>query len=95
MGKHKKWTLEEKIKIVKEFKKGATISYLNNKYGFSGMGTVSRWNQEYDEGRLGIYNRGKKKYQVELEDIDILKKSYVLLMLAIQNVLTELYIYQL
>lgn len=44
------------------------------------MGTVSRWNQEYDEGRLGIDNRGKKKYQVELEDIDILKKSYALLM---------------
>ena len=50
MGKHKKWTLEQKVKIVKEFKKGATISYLNNKYGISGCGTVSRWNQEYDEG---------------------------------------------
>lgn len=48
MGKHKKWTLEDKVKIVKEFKKGATISYLNNKYGISGFGTVSRWNQEYD-----------------------------------------------
>ena len=80
MGKHKKWTLEQKVKIVKEFKNGATISYLNIKYGISGMGTVSRWNQEYDEGRLGIDNRGKKKYQVELEDIDILKKSYALLM---------------
>ena len=31
MGKHKKWTLEQKTKIVKEFKKGASISYLNNK----------------------------------------------------------------
>ena len=80
MRKHKKWPLEQKVKIVKEFKNGATISYLNNKYGISGMGTVSRWNQEYDEGRLGIDNRGKKKYQVELEDIDILKKSYALLM---------------
>ena len=80
MIKHKKWPLEQKVKIVKEFKNGATISYLNNKYGISGMGTVSRWNQEYDEGRLGIDNRGKKKYQVELEDIDILKKSYALLM---------------
>lgn len=80
MGKHKKWTLEQKVKIVKEFKNGATISYLNNKYGISGMGTVSRWNQEYDEGRLGIDSCGKKKYQVELEDIDILKKSYALLM---------------
>lgn len=80
MGKHKKWTIEQKIKIIKEFKKGATISYLNNKYGISGMGTISRWNQEYDEGRLGIDNRGKKKYQSEFEDIDILKKSYALLM---------------
>ena len=80
MGKQKKWTLEEKVKIVKEFKKGATISYLNNKYGISGMGTVSRWNQEYDEGKLGVDNRGKRKTQREIEDIDILKKSYALLM---------------
>ena len=80
MGKHKKWTLEQKVKIVKEFKKGATISYLNKKYGISGCGTVSRWNQEYDEGRLGIDNRGKRKSKMEIEDIDILKKSYALLM---------------
>lgn len=80
IGKQKKWTLEEKVKIVKEFKKGATISYLNNKYGISGMGTVSRWNQEYDEGKLGVDNRGKRKTQREIEDIDILKKSYALLM---------------
>ena len=80
MGKHKKWTLEDKVKIVKEFKKGATISYLNNKYGISGCGTVSRWNKEYDEGRLDIDNRGKRRYQTEIEDIDILKKSYALLM---------------
>ena len=80
MGKHKKWTLDDKVKIVKEFKNGLTISYLNNKYGISGNGTVSRWNQEYDEGRLGVDNRGKKKSQQEIENIDILKKSYALLM---------------
>ena len=80
MGKHKKWTLDDKVKIVKEFKDGATISYLNNKYGISGCGTVSRWNKEYDEGRLDVDNRGKKKTQQEIEDIDILKKSYALLM---------------
>ena len=66
MGKHKKRTLEEKVQIVKEFKKGATISYLNNKYEISGLGTVSRWNQEYDEGRLGVDNRGKRKSQQEI-----------------------------
>ncbi len=80
MGKHKKRTLEEKIKIVREFKAGATISYLNKKYNISGNGTVSRWNKEYDEGTLAIDNRGKRKYQQEIEDIDILKKSYALLM---------------
>ena len=80
MGKHKNWALDQKIKIVKEYKNGATISYLNNKYGISGCGTVSRWNQEYDKGILGQDNRGKKKYNEELEDIEILKKSYALLM---------------
>lgn len=80
MGKHKKWTLEDKVKIVKEFKKGATISYLNNKFDISGCGTISRWNKEYDERKLGIDNREKRKYQTEIEDIDILKKSYALLM---------------
>lgn len=77
MGKQRKWTLEEKEKIVKEFKNGATISYLNNKYGISGFGTVSRWNKEYEDGTLGQDNRGRKKQ--EIEDIEILKKSYALL----------------
>ena len=77
MGKHKKWTLEQKEQIVKEFKQGATISYLMNKYGIPSLGTVSKWNQKYDKGVLGQDNRGRKKQ--EIEDIDILKKSYALL----------------
>lgn len=80
MGKHKKWTLEEKNKIVKEFKNGATILYLMKKYDIPSVSTVSVWNKKYDEGKLGIDNRGRKKYNQELEDIDILKKSYALLM---------------
>lgn len=80
MGKHKKWTLEDKDRIVKEFKNGATCSYLMNKYKISNPGTISRWNKEYDEGRLDVDNRGKRKSQQEIEDIDILKKSYALLM---------------
>ncbi len=35
---------------------------------------------EYDEGRFDVDNRGKKKAQQEIDDIDILKKSYALLM---------------
>ena len=80
MSKHKKWALDDKIKIVKEFKQGATISYLMKKYGIPSVGTVSVWNRKYDEGKLNVDNRGKKNYNYELEDIDILKKSYALLM---------------
>ena len=80
MGKHKKWTLEDKVKIVKEFKKGATISYLNKKYGITSTGLISTWYKKYDGGRLEVDNRGKRKNQREIEDIDILKKSYALLM---------------
>ena len=80
MGKQRKWTVEEKVQIVKEFKQGATISYLNKLYGISGMGTISRWNKEYDDGVITKDNRGRKKYHQKLEDIDILKKSYALLM---------------
>ncbi len=56
MGKHKKWTLEQKIKIVKEYKEGASIIYLCNKYNISGTGTISRWNKEYDQGTLNVDN---------------------------------------
>lgn len=80
MGKHKERTLEEKIKIVKEFKNGATIPYLCKKYDISGKGTISVWNTKYDNGTLSQDNRGKRKYQTELEDYEILKKSYALLM---------------
>lgn len=80
MGKQNQRTLEEKIKIVKEFKSGSSISYLNKKYDIPGTGTISEWNKKYDAGILSINNRGKRKNQQEIEDIEILKKSYALLM---------------
>ena len=80
MGKQRKWVLEEKVKIVKEFKKEATISYLMKKYDIPNWDTVSVWNKKYDEGKLETDNRGKTKTQQEIENIDILKKYYALLM---------------
>ena len=80
MGKQRKWTLEEKVKIEKEFKNGAAISYLMKKYDIPSCGTVSAWNRKYDEGKLETDNRGKRKIQQEIENIDILKKSYALMM---------------
>ncbi len=52
MGKHKKWTLGEKAKIVNEFKKGVTISYLNSKYEITSTGLISTWSKKYDEEKL-------------------------------------------
>ena len=78
MNKQKKWTFKEKVQIVKEFKKGATCSYLMKKYDISNSGTISRWNKEYDEGRLDVDNRGRKPQ--EIDDAEILKKAYALLM---------------
>ena len=79
MGKHNQRSYEEKVKIVKEFKSGSSISYLKKKYDISGTGTISEWNKKYDAGRLSTDNRGKKNVQ-KIEDIEILKKSYALLM---------------
>ena len=78
MGKQR--TYEEKLRIVKEFRSGATIPYLNKKYKIPSTHTISTWNKKYDEGTLNVDNRGKRKKQQEIEDIDILKKSYALLM---------------
>ena len=80
MVKQIKRTLEEKIKVIKEFKSGASISYLMKKYDIASSGTISVWNRKYDEGILSIDNRGKRKNKQEIEDIEILKKSYALLM---------------
>ena len=38
-------------------------------YGISGCGTVSRWNKEHDEGRLGVDNRGRKPQEIDDAEI--------------------------
>jgi len=63
MGKHKKWTLEEKVKKVKEFKKGATISYLCKKYNISGFGTspIENWFMQLKHEWLCQFDKMTKK----------------------------------
>ena len=78
MGKHIQRTYEEKKKIIDELLSGATYQYLAKKYDVSRAGTIANWKKKYLEGNLNQDNRGKKKQ--EIEDIDILKKSYALLM---------------
>lgn len=78
MGKHMQKTYEEKKKIVEELLNGASYSYLVKKYNISKAGTIANWKKKYLEGKLAIDNRGKPKK--EIEDVEILKKSYALLM---------------
>lgn len=77
MKKHKKRTYEEKEKIVKEQINGVTYSVLSKKYNVL-PGTITNWKKKYLEGTLKEDNRGKPKHEVS--DIEILKKSYALLM---------------
>ena len=78
MGKQVQRTYEEKKEIVEELLRGASYSYLSKKYSISRTGSIANWKKKYLEGTLAIDNRGKPKQ--EIQDIDILKKSYALLM---------------
>jgi transposase-like protein len=78
MGKQTQRKYEEKEKIVKEILGGASYQYVASKYNVSRRGTIANWKRKYLEGTLNQDNRGKAKK--DIEDIDILKKSYALLM---------------
>ena len=77
MGKQKKRSYEEKEEIVKEKLSGVPYSILSEKYGVL-KGTIANWKKKYLEGTLKEDKRGKSKQEVS--DIEILKKSYALLM---------------
>ena len=74
---HKQRTFEEKKQIVEEILKGRTYSAVSKEYDVL-PGTIASWKKRYLEGRLEQDNRGKKIE--EIEDVEILKKSYALLM---------------
>ena len=76
MAKQIKRTYNEKKKIVEELLNGKSYSTLSKKYNIL-AGTIANWKKKYLEGTLAVDNRGKKPQQIE--DIDILKKSYALL----------------
>ena len=77
MGKHTKRTYEEKKHIVEEILKGRSYSSVGLEFNVR-SGTIANWKKKYLEGKLNQDNRGKKPEEVE--DIEILKKSYALLM---------------
>lgn len=77
MGKHINRSYEEKKKIVEEQLNGSSYSKVSKKYNV-GSGTIANWKKKYLEGTLKNDNRGKPKHHID--DVEILKKCYALLM---------------
>lgn len=77
MGKQTVRTYEEKLVIVQEIMNGKSYSYVSDKYNVL-PGTIANWKRKLLEGTLHLDMRGKKVGEVE--DIEIIKKSYTLLM---------------
>ena len=77
MTKQKKRTYEEKLKIVNEVLMGRSYSSVSQEFGVRG-GTIANWKRKHLEGTLHLDRRGKSIGDVE--DIEIIKKSYTVLM---------------
>ncbi len=77
MGKQTIRSYEEKLMIVQEILNGKTYSIVSAKYDVL-PGTIANWKRKLIEGTLHLDRRGKKAGEVE--DIEIIKKSYTLLM---------------
>ena len=59
--KYKKYTLEEKINIVEEYKIGVASSYLEKKYGISNN-TIRQWKYNLNKkGTLEPQTKGRPK----------------------------------
>jgi transposase-like protein len=77
MSKHKQRSYELKKEIVEEVLKGRSYSSVSKEYNVL-PGTIANWKRKYLKGTLNQDNRGRKP--AEVTDLDILKKSYALLM---------------
>lgn len=78
MHKNRKWTLEEKEKIVKELINGSTYTELTKKYNIKSKGMIANWKRLYLNGISLDRQQGRKKIDKDLE-YEILKKSFALL----------------
>ena len=70
-------TYEEKLMIVQAILNGKTYKTVSEKYNVL-PGTIANWKRKLIEATLHLDRRGKKPGEVE--DIEIIKKSYTLLM---------------
>ena len=77
MGKHTHRSYELKKEIVVKKLDGHTYSALSKEYNVL-PSTIANWKRKYLEGTLHLDRRGRKPHVIE--DVEILKKSYALLM---------------
>lgn len=77
MGKQTIRSYEDKLMIVQEILSGKSYRSVSEKYNVR-TGTIANWKRKLMEGTLHLDRRGKKPGEVE--DIEIIKKSYTLLM---------------
>ena len=77
MGKHQRRTYEEKLAIVQEVLSGRSYLSVSDEYNVL-QGTIANWKKKHIEGTLHLDRRRLKP--AEVEDIEIIKKSYTLLM---------------
>ena len=78
MEKNRKWTIDEKRKIVKELLNGCSYQDLANKYEIKSEGMIANWKKKYINGELIDKKRGRPKFDKDVE-YEILKKSFALL----------------
>jgi transposase len=59
--KFKRYNLEFKLKVLKEYREGSTEGYLSQKYNVP-IGTISTWEQiAKRDGTLGVAKKGRPK----------------------------------
>jgi transposase-like protein len=61
--KFKKYTLEEKMIIIKEYEQGICSTNLSRKYGVSDN-TIRTWYRAYKQGKVGATKIGRSKKEV-------------------------------
>lgn len=76
MGKQIQRSYELKKEIVEELLQGKSYAVVSKKYDVL-PGTIANWKKKYLKGTLALDKRGKKAE--EIDDIEIIKKSYALL----------------
>lgn len=76
-----------KRQVVQEYEDGASISYLQRKYGIGGNTTIQKWVQKY--GTRSQFSGGSSRPESSAEEIQRLKARIAQLEKAVSNLTVE------